>query len=299
MNTLFCLRGLPASGKSTWAAALKGWAPTAYVTSRDDIRREVFGLTTKGVLPPEQEDEVTRIQHTLVKAALKAGRTVVVDNTNLRAKYLHEWARLASELGVGFRVEDFDVPVDECVRRDAKRETPVGEDVIRALDKRFRSRPEIPFPQPTYADLEPYVPNHDLIPAVVFDIDGTLADSSHRDPYDATKAGDDGVIEHAVHALSSYLTLGYVIVFLSSRSEKHREVTEAWLAQRIGINAPLFMRGERDGRPDWQVKHDLFMDHVARDYNVYAVFDDRLQVRRMWHAIGAPLFSVGDPDADF
>jgi len=43
----------------------------------------------------------------------------------------------------------------------------------------------------------------------------------------------------------------------------------------------------------------LYEKCIKGKFNVNAVFDDRLQVCRMWHELGLPLFRVGDPDADF
>ena len=302
MSRLICTRGLPGSGKSTWAQAVESDSEGDWlVTSRDALRTEVFGLEGRGVLSPEQENAVTRIQREIVRSALAAGRPVIVDNTHLRAKYLNEWARLASELGARFSVRNFDTPLEVCIERDRNREHPVGEDVIRALAKKFPAKnwPVIEYPQPTYRDLPKYEPGLGLPPAYVFDIDGTLADHGDRDPYDASRALDDTVHEHVRTLLYAVMQAGYRVLFLSGRSEDHRAVTEAWLRQNILSPVELYMRGSKDGRQDWIVKHELFMDHVAPFYRVVGVVDDRLQVARMWHAIGVPLFRVGDPDADF
>ncbi len=59
------------------------------------------------------------------------------------------------------------------------------------------------------------------------------------------------------------------------------------------------MRKGDDTRPDAAVKEELYSQHIKGKYNVVAVFDDRLQVCRLWHKLGLPLFRVGDPDADF
>lgn len=47
------------------------------------------------------------------------------------------------------------------------------------------------------------------------------------------------------------------------------------------------------------MKAELFDQHVRHRYHILGVFDDRLSVCRQWHAMGLPLFRVGDPDADF
>ena len=100
MTSLTITRGLPASGKSTWAL---GMEMCEYVrVNRDSIRQQVFGLDGKGILTPKQENEVTKLEVALVEAALNAGRSVVVDAMHLRQKYAVQWADLAEKHGVGF-----------------------------------------------------------------------------------------------------------------------------------------------------------------------------------------------------
>ena len=137
MTSLTITRGLPASGKSTWAL---GMEMCEYVrVNRDSIRQQVFGLDGKGILTPKQENEVTKLEVALVEAALNAGKSVVVDATHLRQKYAVQWADLAEKHGVLFQVVDFPVDADECVRRNAERSAveQVPEHVIRDLAKRF------------------------------------------------------------------------------------------------------------------------------------------------------------------
>ena len=92
----------------------------------------------------------------------------------------------------------------------------------------------------------------------VLDIDGVLADASHRQHFldgrpkdwDAFFAavGDDTVIE-AGHARLAELATDHRIVLLSGRPERTRAVTQAWLT-RHGIAADaLVLRPDADRRP--------------------------------------------------
>jgi hypothetical protein len=61
---------------------------------------------------------------------------------HLDRQYVRGWAALASEVGAGFTVQDFtDVPVAECIRRDAERaargDRAVGADVIQEIHDRW------------------------------------------------------------------------------------------------------------------------------------------------------------------
>jgi predicted kinase len=131
---LYFLRGLPASGKTTWAkrklAALNlGGKIRAVRTNKDEIR---VRLRAKGV---NSESKVIRRETELVTKALKAGLDVIIDNTHF--KPIHEWQfrDLAREYGHKFEIVSFtDVPLEECIRRDQERRNCVGGNVIRTMD---------------------------------------------------------------------------------------------------------------------------------------------------------------------
>jgi len=89
------------------------------------------------------------------------------------------------------------------------------------------------------------------------------------------------------------------VILLSGRKEKHRRQTSQWLEDHvITFYSHLHMRPD-DDRKDVIVKEEQYNEHISGKYNVLMVIDDRLQVCRLWHRLGLPLFRVGDPDADF
>jgi len=125
MTRLLITRGLPASGKTTFARKLQ---PQVVRVNRDDLRRMMHG---ERLFTQRSEAQVTQAQRAAVEALLRAHGDVIVDDTNLRAKTVREWAELAARFGASFEVHDFtDVPLAECVRRDAERtgDERVGED---------------------------------------------------------------------------------------------------------------------------------------------------------------------------
>jgi len=118
--------GLPGSGKSTWARQ----QADAVVIERDALREELTGDMRNHT----QEPRVTREANRRVFDALEAGKTVIVADTNLRAKYRKAWQQVADDAGATYAVESFlHVPVDVCIERDAQRPNPVGEEVIRRM----------------------------------------------------------------------------------------------------------------------------------------------------------------------
>lgn len=129
MVELVATRGLPASGKTTWAV---GWVAEDYPhrarVNRDDLRAMLHNSV---YLEGSTESRVVAARDAAVRSLLAAGVSVVCDDTNLAWDIVSELAALAADAGAVFRVQDFtDVPVAECVRRDAARPKPVGEEVI-------------------------------------------------------------------------------------------------------------------------------------------------------------------------
>src|SRR5947199_829772 len=115
MPTLTITRGLRGSGKTTWAKQQGGYVRV----NRDELRRMLHGgpLYTGWA-----EVQVTIAQRAAVEALLRAGLNVICDDTNLRARMVRDLAELGRSCGASVVVHDFtDVPVDECVVRDARR----------------------------------------------------------------------------------------------------------------------------------------------------------------------------------
>ena len=301
MPTLTITRGLPASGKTTWAR--RHAADTGAVrVNRDDLRAMMYdrqhGLTW------EQEKAVTDASKAQAAAHLKAGRDVIADDMNLRPRYVREWRHLAALHRAEFEVYDMPtVDVDECVRRDAARGSKVGESAIRALARKFLPRGAyLPIPDDDADPVDgpaPYVPPRNGDRAIMVDIDGTLAAHGTRSPFDWARVGEDTPVEAVVEAVEAARDAGYRIIFCSGRSDECRAETEAWLdlhADRRDFYEPLLMRAAGDMRKDSVVKLELFDRHVRDRYDVRYVLDDRQQVVDAWRSIGLTVFQVAPGD---
>src|SRR4051794_12539101 len=100
----------------------------------------------------------------------------------------------------------------------------------------------------------------------LFDIDGTLADVSHRLHHIETRpkdwnaffeaSADDKAIAH-ICDLARHLSTVAPVVFVSGRSDQVRAATEDWLEREVGLRGPLYMRRGSDRRPDYVVKAEL------------------------------------------
>ena len=80
MTRLLITRGLPASGKTTFARKLQ---PDVVRVNRDDLRRMLHG---QRLFTQWAEAQVTHAQRAAVEALLRARADVIVDDTNLRGQ---------------------------------------------------------------------------------------------------------------------------------------------------------------------------------------------------------------------
>jgi len=299
VTRLIVTRGLPASGKTTFARKLQ---PGVVRVNRDDLRRMLHG---ERLFTQWAEGQVTVVQRAQVEALLRARADVCVDDTNLRSRTLRDWAALAARFGATFEVHDFtDVPVDECVRRDAERpeQDRVGEEAIRRLHDRYLAGRKLPLPLPTIEPGGPATvytppPSADAPEIVLVDIDGTVALMSGRSPYDMSRVGEDRPNHAVIAAVRAMHSAGYGVVFCTGRDASCREQTTAWLDQHVGVPyLALHMRAVGDARRDSVVKREIFDREIRDRYRVVGVFDDRMQVVQMWRELGLTVFQVAEGD---
>lgn len=121
---------------------------------------------------------------------------------------------------------------------------------------------------------------------VVFDIDGTLANTDERrlvylrtEPknWDAFHFGSitDYVNLNVYELYQAYHDQGTDIVILTARPETYREITEKWLRQNGIFYKKLLMRADRDYRKDGLVKLDEIR-LLEAEYGIapIIIFDD-------------------------
>ena len=140
---------------------------------------------------------------------------------------------------------------------------------------------------------------------VVFDLDGTLADCSHRlhhikgetKDWDAFYASVkyDAPIPEMVKLCKSLHVLNKIVI-CTGRSDVCKNDTVDWLWTNGLQCDALFMRKANDRRPDYVVKLDLLKQMRISGFDPYMVFEDRSQVVKMWRDAGIRCLQVCEGD---
>lgn len=142
-------------------------------------------------------------------------------------------------------------------------------------------------------------------PAYIFDVDGTLADCSHRlcylqsDPKDWDSfygsVSDDARIKDVIQVAESLQKAGFSILIVTGRPENLMIDTIGWLRWNTGIRAGgLFFRKLGDHRPDTEVKKEMYENQIKNNFDVRGVFEDRKVVVDMWRSLGLTCFQVAE-----
>ena len=136
----------------------------------------------------------------------------------------------------------------------------------------------------------------------IFDLDGTLADDSHRAHHIASGTKDwdayyaacpyDKPIEHVIALATALQKNGYAIVIVTGRSETVRAETERWLMQQGVMFSELIMRKKGDFRKNSEVKIAALHDLRAKGYFPLMGFDDLQAAVDVWRAAGLPCAHV-------
>lgn len=281
-------KGLPGSGKTTWAKEYQKKNPSTVLVNKDDLRNMLHqGVHSKG-----REKFVLGVRNWIIVDALMEGHDVIVHDTNLNPIHEETMRKFIEDINrtsikgseCELVIQNFtNIPVEECIKNDAKRQSYVGEKVIRQMFNQYLR------PTPIKIEYIPGVPR-----TILCDLDGTLALFGDANPYERDFDKDE------INAAARYVLDGNddwnTIVFVSGRSDKFKSVTETWL-DRYGFGKyPLFMRKDGDVRKDVLVKKEIYETEIKGKYNVLFVLDDRNSVVEFWRSEGLTCLQVADGD---
>jgi hypothetical protein len=252
---------------------------------------------------PKREDFVTDIEVNILESAFNNNKNIIIDATNLNPKTINKWKQYIEEwnehvmrltdnqnndLGLHeyeYEFKFFNITPEEAIKRDAKRENPIGEEVIVNFWKRYvRGKKDKESYKRFYIRQDVTLPD-----AIIVDIDGTVALMNDRSPYDGSKVDTDLPNTPVIDLVIQQWTLGKKVLFMSGRSKGSEELTRKWIEENISeLNGDyqLFMRESDDWRKDAIVKKELYEANVKDKYNVLFVLDDRDQTVKGWRDLG-------------
>jgi beta-phosphoglucomutase-like phosphatase (HAD superfamily) len=142
--------------------------------------------------------------------------------------------------------------------------------------------------------------------AVIWDLDGTLADDRARAHYVEVAKGrardwksyfdaidTDPPIAASMEVLRAMHAAGLRILFLTGRPEYTRAKTVRWLeANGLTEYDALLMRPDGEQRPAGFFKADV-VARLRREYELVCAFEDRIDVANHLREAGVPVFLYG------
>lgn len=287
MAKMIIMKGLPGSGKSTRARELMEQHGN-FVRINKDLLRTMLHFD---VFSGKKEEQTRDAAREIAKFFLtKNNMNVIIDDTNLNPGTMQSWKDLAKECDARVEVVDMtDVSVRSCIFWDTQREKIVGETVIKNMAMRY--------------GLIKYTPQS----VVLCDLDGTIADITHRLHYIKAPDGKkdwkgffsgiplDTVRQDVREILLDFYNKGHTIIFLSARPDTYKKETLMWLEKNcLTFAFTLIMREARDKRPDTEVKKDMLDRYFPDRSVIHTIIDDRPSVIRMWREEGLSVMDVGE-----
>lgn len=190
---LILTRGIPASGKSTWAKSWVAEDPTHRVRFNWDDLRNMMGP----YWVPERENTgiLKDLRSTFLLRMMEHQWDIVCDNMNLNPKEAEFFKREVDNFNSTYCWEgnannkepyeieyrDFFIPVEECIRRDSMRQNPIGEAIIKQTWNRYRTMICTLENEKVASRINPYRDGFEK--AIVFDLDATLSFNLTGRPY--------------------------------------------------------------------------------------------------------------------
>lgn len=140
-------------------------------------------------------------------------------------------------------------------------------------------------------------PLHKRADTVVFDLDGTIADTMRwekhhkgkkgKHPKFAQEALEVGVNKHILREMQKAKDKGEAVVILTARSAHYREETKKWLHKNDIPYDGLVMRPTDDTKQkDKSLKRELLEEDILPRFDVKEAYDDKKKNRKMFEKLG-------------
>lgn len=299
--TIYFLKGLPASGKSTWAKQKVEEDASKGITTKRVNKDDLRDMIDNSKHSKEREKFILELRDSIIYESLEHGYNVIVDDTNFSPKHLERIINLSSKFEKEYLVKVnivekfFPILLMEAIERDSKRgDRSVGKKVIYRMWKdhivpKTQESIELLTPHWDWESKEEFKKE-----VILVDIDGTLALKENRSPYDMTKVLEDTANEPVAWAVRNFMRDDSVqVVFFSARDSSAYNDTKTWL-QNNNLwkeSSELYLRDSGDNRKDSIVKSEM-LDQYIFPRKVKFIIDDREQVVDMWRSLGYTVFHV-------
>lgn len=294
------LKGIPASGKSTWAKDYTSNYPQMYKRVNKDEIRAMLNVP----FSYHNEKFVENIRDSIILESLKNNTNIIIDDTNLNPKHEKHIKELIrnfvnkTKQTIIFEIKWFHIDINIAIERDNNRINKVGADVIQKMYKQYSGYKNL---QDIYETINPivypYEYNNRLQEVIIVDVDGTVAEKNNRGIFEWDKVKNDLPRQTIIDLVNILRHDKKNIIFFSGRDKCCYDDTLKWLQYYFGDQVELYMREHNDVRSDTIVKQELFEKHILNKYNVQFVLDDRNKVVDMWrNVIGVTCLQVNYGD---
>lgn len=264
MKKIILLKGLPASGKSTWAKEeVIKWNWNIKRINKDDLR----AMLDNNKWTKWNEKIVLWTRDLITEWLLEQWKTVIIDDTNFAPQHEERMKELAKKHNAKFEVKFFDTDVETCIDRDSLRENPVWSKVIYDMYNKYLA-----------PEFKPLEFDNNLPTAIICDVDGTLALKWDRDIYDTSKVHLDSVIIPTATIINSLYNRGTKILIVTGRDWEYLDITKKWLDDNGIKYDEIYTRPAWDNRSDTIIKREIYDNHINWKYNVTFALDDRFRL---------------------
>ncbi len=296
MRTIFMLKGIPASGKSTWAKQQIQKYPGKYKRiNKDDLR----AMMDDNQWSRKNEAFTIGIRDDIIAVALAKGYDVIVDDTNFNEAHYASICERAKRTGdVRVLEKYFELSLKGAIDRNEKRLNAVPVGVIHQMynkhvkNKRIESR-DVYYEPVRKEALVSFDSSKKT--AVIFDVDGTLAHNyENRSPFDNNRVLEDSPDPHVIELAKIFKDRGLAVVVVSGREDVCKEDTVLWLQANDVPFDEIHMRKAKDYRKDSFVKKEIYEEHIRPYFNILYVLDDRRVCVHMWRDQGLTCLQVDE-----
>ena len=141
-----------------------------------------------------------------------------------------------------------------------------------------------------------------LAPIVVFDLDGTLANTAHRNHLiDGSfegyhnfhvRCGDDGLYAETSVIAKALNRSGFLFWVVTSRPIEVLEKTRAWFFAYMVVPDNIIMRPIGNTQSGAELKRSWLSDGTLPRDRIFCVFDDEDASVKMWREEGLTCYQV-------